>query len=175
VEPDGLPNERNTPTSTLGSNIWYHLGLAYYLKGEWAEAERCYRKCLEFSRNPDMFCATTHWLYMTLRRSGRDDEARAVLEPITADMDIIENRAYHRLLLMYKGEVEPESLLGPAIEAGGADLATTGYGIGNWHVCHGDRKTAEQIFRRIVRTGFWPAFGHLAAEADLARIMDRAL
>lgn len=34
IEPDGIPNARNTPTSTLQSNIWYHLGLAYYLKDD---------------------------------------------------------------------------------------------------------------------------------------------
>ena len=33
VEPDGQPNARNIPTSTLQFNIWYHLGLAHYLKG----------------------------------------------------------------------------------------------------------------------------------------------
>ena len=35
TEPDGLPNARNIPISTLKGNIWYHLGLAYYLKGDW--------------------------------------------------------------------------------------------------------------------------------------------
>ena len=32
VEQDGAPNEFNTPVSTLHGNIYYHLGLAYYLK-----------------------------------------------------------------------------------------------------------------------------------------------
>src|SRR5690606_38564210 len=32
VEPDGAPNRYNIPTSTLQSNIWYHLALAHYLK-----------------------------------------------------------------------------------------------------------------------------------------------
>lgn len=32
IEPDGLPNAKNIPLSTLHGNIWYHLGLAYYLK-----------------------------------------------------------------------------------------------------------------------------------------------
>src|SRR5688500_17438310 len=27
IEPDGIPNARNTPTSTLQANIWDHLGL----------------------------------------------------------------------------------------------------------------------------------------------------
>src|SRR4029078_11810488 len=34
VEPDGQPNARNIPTSTLQSNIYYHLGLAHYLSGD---------------------------------------------------------------------------------------------------------------------------------------------
>jgi hypothetical protein len=38
VEPDGLPNAAGIPTSTLHSNIWYHLGLARYLQGDFAAA-----------------------------------------------------------------------------------------------------------------------------------------
>ena len=34
VEPDGAPNARGIPRSTLQSNIWYHLGLAQYLAGD---------------------------------------------------------------------------------------------------------------------------------------------
>ena len=45
IEPDGLPNARNIPTSTLQSNIWYHLGLAYYLKGDFRRALSAYREC----------------------------------------------------------------------------------------------------------------------------------
>ncbi len=33
VEPDGQPNARNIPTSTLNTNIYYHLGLAHYSQG----------------------------------------------------------------------------------------------------------------------------------------------
>ena len=53
VEPDGQPNARNVPTSTLQSNIYYHLGLAHYLSGDFAKASEAYVKCLEVSKNPD--------------------------------------------------------------------------------------------------------------------------
>lgn len=43
IEPDGQPNARNIPTSTLKTNIYYHLGLAHYLKGSFAEALDAYR------------------------------------------------------------------------------------------------------------------------------------
>jgi len=170
VEPDGQPNARNIPTSTLQSNIWYHYGLALYLKGDFGNALEAYRHCLDVSKNPDMLVATSHWLYMTLRRLGMDAEAARVLEPITPDLDVIENGAYHRLLLMYKGLIGPEEA---GAGGGGLDAAlrdaTVGYGIGNWHLYNGRRDEAERVFRRITASGPWASFGYLAAEAELAR------
>lgn len=171
IEPDGLPNARNIPTSTLQSNIWYHLGLARYLKGDFDGALAAYREDLKVSTNPDMLSATSHWLYMTLRRLGRDEEARQVLEPIHAGMDIIENQAYHRLLLMYKGELSPEELRSGA--SGDLDPPTLGYGLGNWHLYNGRRDEAIRIFREVLAGGNWGAFGYIAAEADLKRLGER--
>ncbi len=172
VEPDGLPNALNIPTSTLHSNIWYHLGLAYYLKGDLENALRTYRECMKVSNNPDMLVATTHWLYMTLRRLGREEEASAVLEPIDAGMDIIENQSYQRLLLMYKGELDTDDLLAEA-EAGSAiENATLGYGIGNWQAYNGRPKQAEEVLRNVLKGPQWAAFGYIAAEADLKRLQD---
>ncbi|MEE8142409.1 MAG: hypothetical protein V3T77_04860, partial [Planctomycetota bacterium] len=174
VEPDGLPNTRNTPTSTTHSNIWYHLGLAYYLSGDFANAERGYRNCLEYSKNPDMLCATSHWLYMSLRRQGKHQEAEQVLKAITEDMDIIENHAYFELLLMYKGLRTPDAILEKSRAQGGLGFATSAYGVANWHLANGDRKQALPIFKEMVRSEFWPAFGYIAAEADLERIRSAA-
>ena len=172
IEPDGLPNARNVSTSTLQSNIWYHLGLAYYLKDDLPNALTAYRECLKVSRNPDMLVATSHWLYMTLRRSGLAADAEAVLEPIKRGMDVIENHSYYRLLLMYSGELSPDSLLAEA-EAGSAiENATLGYGIGNWYAYNGRLKPAEQVFRNILQGSQWAAFGYIAAEADLNRRSD---
>lgn len=168
VEPDGQPNARSVPTSTLQSNIFYHLGLAHYLRGDFDQALQAYERCMTVSKNPDMQVATAHWLYMTLRRLGRDADAARVLEPITPGMTIIENGSYYELLLMYKGAVSAEALLAKA--AAGLDRVTLGYGVGNWHLYNGRRPAAAEVFRSIVATDQWPAFGYIAAEADLARL-----
>ena len=171
VEPDGQPNAAGIPTSTLHTNIYYHLGLVYYLRGDFARARDAFRKCLVASNNNDMTVAATDWLYMALRRLGREAEAAAVLEPITAGMALLENHAYHRRLLMYKGEIPPDSLL--YVEDGAAaDLtfATQGYGVGNWYLYHGQVDRARAIFERVVASAYWPAFGYIAAEADLKRM-----
>lgn len=166
VEPDGLPNARRQPTGTTHSSVWYHLGLAHYLRGDFESALSAYRECLRFSNNPDMLVATSHWLYMTLRRLGRSDEAAAVLEPISADMDIIENGEYHRLLLMYRGEADVETMLA-ATDA--LSNATLGYGVGNWLLYNGDKTGAAEIFEGVLDGEAWAAFGYLAAEAEVAR------
>jgi len=174
IEPDGLPNARNTPTSTSHSNIWYHLGLAHYLTGDLEQALGCYRECLSFSKNPDMLCATTYWLYLTLRRLGRSEEAAQALGPIHADMDIIENRSYHRLLMMYRGQLDARAVLREARgDRSSVDFATVGYGIGSWYLAEGERRGALGLFREVRRASSWAAFGHIAAEADLRRLGEK--
>jgi dipeptidyl aminopeptidase/acylaminoacyl peptidase len=168
VEPDGDPNPANVPTSTSHFNVYYHLGLAHYLTGAFAPALAAYRECLKYSAgSDDRLVATTDWLYMTLRRLGQTEEAERVLRPITAGLKVIENHAYWHRLLFYKGEKTAEELLGPRADA--VELATYGYGVGNWYLYNGDREKARQVFERVVAGEMWPAFGFIAAEAELAR------
>ncbi|HET7712258.1 MAG TPA: tetratricopeptide repeat protein [Thermoanaerobaculia bacterium] len=167
IEPDGLPNARNTPIGSLQSNICYHLGLAWYLKGDFEKALPVYERCNRLSTNPDRLVSTTHWLYMTLRRLGRTADAEKVLAPISSSLEVIENSSYHKLTLMYSGEIAPEELAGenPSTTEG----ATILYGVGNWYLYHGQPDKGMEIFRRIVDGGAWAAFGFLGAEAELAR------
>jgi tetratricopeptide (TPR) repeat protein len=169
IEPDGLPNALGIPLGTLHFNIWYHLGLAHYLQGDLEAALEAYRSCMEVSTNPDLRVATGHWLYMTLRELGRDDEAAAVLEPFSADMEIIENDSYHRLILLYRGELSPNDLVDPAAVTD-PSTASMVYGVGNWYRYNGQPDRATEIFRTFVEgTDQWAAFGFIAAEAVLAR------
>ena len=171
VEPDGQPNAQNTPIGTLQSNIAYHLALAYYLEGDYAKAIPVYRKELAEARNDDRRVSTAHWLYMSLRRSGRDADAKAMLAPFKREMNVIENETYHRLMLLYKGELPVDSVLtvGPTGEMSVTD-ATGAYGVGNWHLYNGRREEAERVFRRILDGGQWGAFGYIAAEKEIANL-----
>lgn len=169
VEPDGLPNSRNIPTSTLQTNIHYHLGLAHYLKADWAAAERSYRRCLSLCKNDDMRCATLYWLLLTMMQADDKAGAYALITRVHGPMDIIENHGYRQLLLLFKGELQPEDVLGgdPAVGVAIED-ATLAYGIACWHRFQGETDVAIALLERIVEGPAWPAFGHLAAEAELA-------
>ena len=172
IEPDGQPNARNIPTSTLQFNIWYHLGLAYYLTGQNQKALDAYNECLKVSKSPDRLVSTTHWLYMTLRRLNRNDEAAKALEPVTEGMDVIENSGYYHLVLMYKGILPLERLLDEA-QGDSAASHSVLYGIGNWHEYNGRRELALPIFRKIVSGTQWTSFGYIAAEAALNESLER--
>ena len=171
VEEDGAPNKYGKPRSTSHSNIWYHLGLAYYLKGDFTNALRAYQECMKFSKNDDMRVATLDWLYMTYRRLGRHGAAKLLLDQVTEEMDILENESYHKRLLMYKGLLEPEQLL-DTTNADDLTIATQGYGVGNWYLVEGKRAKAKEIFEKVVAGRQWAAFGYIAAEVDLKRMQD---
>ena len=174
VEPDGQPNARNTPIGTLHSNIDYHLALAYYLKGDFEKALPIYQREIAQAKNDDRRVSTLHWQYMALRRLGREAEATRALAPVKREMDVIENTAYHNLVLLYKGLLPQDSVLatGPNGEMS-VQNATAAYGLGNWHLYNGRRTEAEEVFRRIIAGGQWAAFGYIAAEAELARMAAR--
>lgn len=175
VEPDAAPastDSTGAPRSTLHSNVWYHLGLAHWLEEDAERAAQAWRRCLVPSAvNDDMYCATSYWLALALMRLGRDEELAAVLAPIREDMDVRENHAYHELLLLLRGDRTPEEVLGGAADdesLPGLELATRGYGVAAWHLAHGRPEEARPLLARIVAETAWPAFGHIAAEVELA-------
>jgi len=168
IEPDGLPNARNIPTSTLQSNIFYHYGLAFYLKGDFRRALKAYREAEKVSRNPDMLVATRHWLYMTLRRLGKTKEAEKSVADIKDNLDIIESGDYYKLIKLYQGKRTAEDLLKEiGAETDTLGNASLGYGLGNWFLYNGEKEKAAKIFRQITAGNQWASFGYIAAETDL--------
>ncbi len=170
VEPDGQPNAQNRPIGTLHSNIAYHLGLAWYLKGDFAKAIPIYERDLKAATNDDRRVSTGHWLYMSLRRLKRDAEAKRLLAQYRKDMDIVENQSYHQLMMLYKGELPVDSVLSPTAAISSSGAGAVAYGVGNWHLYNGRPAEAEAVFRRIMGSGQWASFGYIAAEAELARM-----
>jgi tetratricopeptide (TPR) repeat protein len=167
VEPDGAPNELGIPRSTTHTNVLYHLGLAHYLAGDFERAADVFGRCAGLSPNDDSWVSAANWQVHALRRLGREGEAQAVLERVQPEMDVIENHAYHRLLLLQKGVLGPEEVVDP--DGDGVQDATSAYGVASWTWWKGEHDAALEAWRRIVRETPWNAFGHLAAECELAR------
>ncbi len=168
VEPDGAPNAAGIPIGSLQSNMGYHLGLAYYLKGDYENSARVYGNEAETADNVDKLVSSTHWYYMSLRNLGRDEEAAAAVADITANMEIIENFDYHKLCLLYNGTTPVESMTIDKDRGSAGDALA--YGIGNYHLYSGDTAKAKEIFQGLIEGPVWASFGHIAAEAHYAQV-----
>ena len=150
-------------------DIWYHLGVAHYLRGDFDKARAAYESCLKVTADDDSRIAISNWLYATLRRLGQKKDAAKILEGINEDMKVEENTSYHNLLLFFKGLKTEDEILNWA-ENSELDAATVGYGIGCCNLYSGQKEKARGFFEKIVTGRYWPAFGFIAAEAELARM-----
>lgn len=169
IEQDGIPNEKNFPTSTLHTNIYYHLGLAYYLKGEDRQALLAWEKCLDISDSDDMKVATLNWLNVVLRKMGRQKDAEQHLKEVSGDMEIIENHDYYDILVMYKAG-DDSKLKEKTQDQGSVSNATLGFALGTYYQLKGDKNKAKELFEKVVAGKQWSSFGYIAAENELARM-----
>ncbi len=174
-------------------DIAYHQGLAHYLLGHFERAADVYGRCMaqgemrarravpgdtsaadprlcsDIAVDDDALVAITDWRYRALRRAGRHAEASALLEPIRDGLRVRENVSYYENLRRYAGRITEAQVMAEA----GADsvrLATSGYAMANFRLVQGDTAGASAILHDVARSRHWPAFGVIAAEADIARL-----
>ncbi len=170
LEPDGAPNAAGIPISTTKSNIYYHLGLARYLQGDFEGALEAYRACEPYSAvNDDNRVSTAYWLVLSLRRLGQYDEAGARLALIEEELTLYENHVYHELLLLFKTGEMRQADTGDAIGS-----ATFSYGVAAYSLSDpgwARQKVGLSMCRSIVSgdADGRAAFGYIAAEAEVAR------
>lgn len=190
---DGLRDlDRARQLAPYDFDVAYHRGLALYLLGRFREAateyQRCLRQatdrralslvgtpamagqrpCAEIATRDDSRVAITDWAYRSLRRAGRDDEARRLLETIVPGMDVSANTAYYQTLLARRGLYARAELLNPTPASG--RFETRAYGAAIDELLDGDRDRALFLLRRVAEDAYWAGFGRIAAEADLARL-----
>jgi tetratricopeptide (TPR) repeat protein len=161
--------ERGARLDTTNYDIWYHLGVVHYVRGEFGAAADAFARARPMAPNDNELAGSTDWLWMALSRAGRRAEATAVLATLRDSMQVTSARAYLQRLRLYQGRIKPADVIGPA-DTTDIQAATLSYGIGNWFLVGGDTSRARQWFQRSVASGGWPAFGFIAAELELARL-----
>ncbi|MEA4812205.1 MAG: tetratricopeptide repeat protein [Anaerolineaceae bacterium] len=156
-------------------DVWYHLGLAHYLRGEFEKAAVAYQRCLELTETKDAMIAIVDWYWMTLTRLGQSEKAEKLLEKVSPQDDPGENIAYFERVLLYKGlHSLDESMAFFKNEAEEAiNRITCGYGLGNYLRLKGDAEGAKAVWKELLalagETRSKYAFACLAAESELER------
>lgn len=181
--------ERARELAPLNWDVAYHLGLAYFVSGRFADAAdeyvRClglagdtaaaaadsdaFRSCARNGTDPESRVAMTEWAVRALLRAGRQAEADALVAAVPAGLDVSENVAYYHALLYSKGLKSADELLAAGRAGEPYRLETVGYGVATRLLVAGDTAAAFEIFDELARDPWWPGFGRIAAEAELSR------
>ncbi|WDZ84684.1 tetratricopeptide repeat protein [Micromonospora cathayae] len=159
--------------TTLHASVWYHLGVAQYLAGDFEGCLPSFRAAELASRHQEGLVASQDWQYMALRRLGRAAEAEEVLDRFRAVALVPDDHlvGYEGRMRLYTGEITPDQLWAMC-DGNGLRTVTQGYGLGNWHYYNGDVDKAREVFDGVLATGVTHAFAYLAVKAEYARNPD---
>lgn len=149
--------------------IYYHLGIAYYLKGDFANAAKAYEGCLAKATDDASRIECSAWLYPSLRRAGRGTDAQKLLDSIQITSLPGHPGNYLDRILLFKG-LKTEAEVAKTMSAeGGLSEATVGYSIGLWHLLSGRPAQAREYFEKAIASKYTVAWGYRASEAELKR------
>ena len=170
IEPDGLPNALNIPTSTLKGNIYYHLGLAYYFESRLKEAMLAFEKCIELSKNNDSFVAAANWLYIIYYQLNKFNKADKLLAKIDNQMNLIENHSYLSILNLYKNSTSLLDIEKKIFKEESLNNITVAFGLGNFYLLKGETEKAYKIYNLITNSDQWSSFAYIGAEVMLKKL-----
>ncbi len=159
----------------VGTNIRHAsqllLGMTQYIRGDYGRAYPALVAAAQSADDGDGIAAASLWLFFTLQRAGRLEEASQIAKVIPADLPVTTRRPEHRLLQAFAGTISLDSLqrdLGFVHEPGTAGLYL--YGVGSSLLARGRRAEAVEAFDEVRATAGWSSAVYLAAEAALARL-----
>lgn len=166
-------------------DVLYHMGLAHYMRGELEPALDAFVRgneatsddgdiqptsSLKLVGNAEIIrMGNTDWIYTTLSRLGRFEEAEAVLEEVDPELKASGNMIFYMTrVLFYKGLISEDEVQ-KRFATLGRGAHSMGYGVGAYHLARGNADKARAYFQEVVSGTMWPAWAFVAAEAELAR------
>lgn len=148
-------------------DAWYHFGLARWFERDDAAAAEAFGRAASVTPSASSRLAAQVWHYTSLRRSGRRDEARALLDRIDPDVELEgKNENYRLRARLYRGAATEADVLASQVPGTKAE-GSLGFGVGIMHLIDGDAMRARSHFEVAASSSFWPAFGAAAADYEL--------
>ena len=159
--------ERAAELSPRMLDAFYHLGLTHYFQAQFGEAAVALTKARDLASSDDSLIDCTAWLYVSLRRAGKEALAAEALARITP---LVKNTEAHlffylQLLHFYQGKLTAAQVLPPPPKPPGdleSELSfnTVSYGVGNWKFYQQhDLAGAAELFRKVVQGEAWNSWG----------------
>lgn len=158
---------RGLAIDSTNYGILYHLGIVNFVRGDFNRAAELFARAQPRAPDAGELAGSTDWLWMSLMRAGRANEARAMLARRPDSLRVA--NAYTQRLRLYRGEIGPDAVITPA-DTADVQAATLAFGVGNWYLTRGDTAAARTWFSKSVQSGGWPGFGFILSEVELRRL-----
>ena len=170
VEPALADLTRAAVLAKTDRGVYYHLGVGYFLKGDFSRAADAYQACLDNSKGTDAIECIA-WLYPSLIRAGQKKDAETLLDRVQADPSVTGHPGWYLdRLLLFKGVRTEEQVAANLNSEGDLSVSSIGYSLGLWHLLNGRQQRAREYFEKAVATSFTPAWGYRCSEAELNRM-----
>lgn len=154
-------------------NVYYHLGLAHYMLGEYDKAENAFRFGMRLSEADGDLVPMLYWCWTVLVHAGKMEDAALLLEKVHAGMNAGDNEGYLKKLLVYKGELTPEMILPDGRIEADVQSISYAYGLSNYYYfLKGDAQKSEKLLDALLRVGaqtVWTSFAYHCAETERDR------
>jgi len=159
------------PTATVRHQVWYHLGVYYFLMEKYKPAADCFQKALETAGDPKNVVGASDWLFTSYVRFGRIKQAVELLETISPDLETDHENPYFRRFMIYKEVTKPEDVKEVTMNPDSMNIqqVTVLYGVANFYTIRGKDKEAEELYNKILKTSAWPSFAYIITEKQMNR------
>jgi tetratricopeptide (TPR) repeat protein len=158
------------PTATTQHQVWYHIGICHYLKGEYTACAAAFENALAATKEPNNIAGASDWLYNAYQRAGDKEKAENVLAPFTLEYPIEDkNYPYFRRLLLFKKLITPEELIDANMDPSTMSVQdmTKLYGLANFHAYNGNPELANELYKKVIAADQWLGFACAGAELDV--------
>ena len=164
-------------------DIYYHRGLAHYFLGEFAAAGADFQQSVKLAQakgaaGSDGAINSTNWVYASLRRAGKKEEAAKALQVIGPEVTTKDEhtQVYLNMVRFYQGRLKEADALAPEPPRGGDTYVepelkfdTSAYQLGNWFLYTGNPAKAHEYFARVAKGGVWVTWGFIGSEVELQK------
>lgn len=160
---------------TLAYKNYFLMAMAFFCNNDLSSADKFFEVCGDFSTNSDLWARTYYWQYACYSRSGRTEDAKAILKNLSDNMQILPvSKPYMESLKYYKGTISESDLVDASFEpkslAEAEPWMIRMYAVGVKNLLNNNKDKALNTFMTIKNKGFWYSMVNLAAETELMRL-----
>ncbi|MDQ3143067.1 MAG: hypothetical protein M3Q56_12560 [Bacteroidota bacterium] len=162
--------------SSLSYKNYLFLGQAFQCKGDFANADKMFEICADFSTNSDLYMRSYYWQYQCFARSGRTKEAEELIKGIDPKSHIFPvTKPYLESLLFLRGDLSEAQLVDiskmPKTSEEAKSWLVRAYAVALKAQLKKDQDKTVSVFKNIFQSGYWDQMPYIMAEADYARLL----